>query len=83
MPFLPFALYTDVLLWLLFAAVAGYAWYCVRRPHLSAPWKRVFQSQAAVVSAVVVAGYVLIGFADSLHYRPRLEPAGTAGAAPV
>ena len=83
MPFLPFALYTDVLIWILFAAVAAYAWYCARRPHLAAPWKRVFQSKAAVVSAVVVAGYVAIGFADTLHYRPRLQPAGTAGAAPV
>jgi len=82
MAFLPFALYTDVLLWLLLAAVALYAWYCSRRPHLSAPWKRVFQSKAAVVSAVVVAFYVAIGFADSLHYRPRL-PGGSAGAAPV
>jgi peptide/nickel transport system permease protein len=80
---MPFALYTDVLMWLLFAAVAAYAWYCARRPHLAAPWKRVFQSKAAVVSAVVVACYVAIGFADTLHYRPRLQPAGTAGAAPV
>ena len=32
---------------------------------------------------MVVACYVAIGFADTLHYRPRLQPAGTAGAAPV
>jgi peptide/nickel transport system permease protein len=83
MPFLPFPLSTDVLLWLLLAAVAAYAWYCARRPHLAAPWKRVFQSKAAVVSAVIVACYVAIGFADTLHYRPRLQSAGTAGAAPV
>ena len=83
MPFLPFALYTDVLMWLLLAAVAVYGWYCARRPHLSAPWKRVFQSRAAVISAVVVACYVAIGFADTLHYRPRLQPAGGADAAPV
>lgn len=80
MPFLPFPLYTDVLLWLLVAAVLAYAWYCRRRPHLAAPWKRVFQSKAAVVSAVLVAAYVLIGLADSLHYRPRLPAAGAGGA---
>ena len=73
MPFLPFPLYTDALLWLLVAVVAFYAWYCSRRPHLSAPWRRVFQSKAAVVSTVLVGCYVLIGLADSLHYRPRLE----------
>jgi peptide/nickel transport system permease protein len=82
MPFLPFPLYTDVLLWLLIAVVALYAWYCSRRPHLRAPWKRVFQSNAAVVSAVIVACFVAIGFADSLHYRPRLQAAGS-GAGPV
>lgn len=81
MAFLPFPLYTDVLLWLLVAVVAFYAWYCRRRPHLAAPWKRVFQSKAAVVAAVVVAAYVLIGLADSLHYRPRLPAAGAGGAA--
>jgi peptide/nickel transport system permease protein len=68
---------TDFLLWLLIGAVALYGWYCSRRPHLAAPWKRVFQSQAAVVSAVILAGYVLIGFTDSLHYRPRLAQSGT------
>jgi len=31
---------TDFLLWLLIGAVALYAWYCSRRPHLAAPWKR-------------------------------------------
>src|SRR5688572_21501725 len=81
MSFLPFPLYTDVLLWLLIAAVALYAWYCRQRPHLGAPWKRVFQSKAAVISAVVVAFYVAIGFADSLHFRPRLAAAGSG--APV
>jgi peptide/nickel transport system permease protein len=80
MLFLPFPLYTDVLLWLLIAAIVFYGWYCSRRPHLAAPWKRVFQSKAAVVSAVILACYVAIGFADSLHYRPRLAQAGSAGA---
>jgi peptide/nickel transport system permease protein len=55
------------------AAAAGYAWYCARRPHLAAPWKRVFRSKAAVVSSVLLAAYLLVGLADSLHFRPRLE----------
>jgi peptide/nickel transport system permease protein len=83
MPFLPFALYTDVLLWLLVAVVAAYVWYCSRRAHLAAPWRRVFQSKAAVVSAVVVLCYVLVGLADSLHYRPRLQATGAAGQGPI
>jgi peptide/nickel transport system permease protein len=66
----PVVLATDVLLWLLVAAVAVYGAYSSRRAHLAAPWKRVFQSKAAVVSSVVLGFYLLVGLADSLHYRP-------------
>jgi peptide/nickel transport system permease protein len=73
---MPFPLFTDVLLWLLIAALAGYGWYCSRRAHLAAPWKRVFQSKAAMACSVVLACFVVIGFLDSLHYRARLEGGG-------
>jgi peptide/nickel transport system permease protein len=68
--FLP--LPTDILVWLLVGASAGFAWYCARRPHLAAPWRRVFRSRAAVASAVFLAAYLLVGFLDSMHYRPAL-----------
>jgi len=64
MPFAPLVLATDVLLWVLVAAVVFYAWYCQRRPHLAAPWKRVFQSRAAIITSVVLACYTAIGLAD-------------------
>src|SRR5215213_2814958 len=67
-----FPLPTDFLVWLLVVAVAGFAWYCARRPHLAAPWARVFRSRAAVASAVFLAFYLGIGLLDSLHYRPAL-----------
>jgi len=79
MPFLPVLLWTDVLLWLLVVAMAGYAFHCRRQPHLAAPWKRVFGSRAAMVSGVVLACYVGVGLADSLHFRRAL--AATAGKA--
>jgi len=66
----PVILATDALLWVLVAAVATYAWYCARRPHLAAPWRRVFMSRAAVASAVVLAAFLAVGLADSLHFRP-------------
>ena len=65
----PVVLATDALLWLLVAAVAVYALYCRRRPHLAAPWKRVFQSKAAVASGVVLGFFLLVGLADSLVPR--------------
>jgi peptide/nickel transport system permease protein len=81
MPFQPVPLATDALVWVLVAAAAGYGWYCARRPHFAAPWKRVFQSKAAMASSVLLAGYLAVGLADSLHFRPRLEHAGAAAAA--
>ena len=70
---MPVVLATDVLLWLLVAAVAAYFFYCRRHAHLVAPWRRVLQSRAALASLVVLAAFALVGLLDSLHFRPRLE----------
>ena len=73
MPFVPVVLATDLLLWLLLAALFVYGWYCRRRPHLAAPWKRVFQSPAAIITSVVLVCYAVIGLADALHFRVKLS----------
>ena len=73
---MPVLLATDVLLWLLVAGALVYFLYCRRHAHLAAPWRRVLQSRAALASLVVLAFFVLVGLADSLHFRPRI--AGTA-----
>src|SRR5579859_6513414 len=73
MPLLPVILITDGLLWFLVGAAVCYAWYCQRKPHLAAPWKRVFQSKAAIVCAVLLLAYLGIGLADSVHFRLRLQ----------
>jgi peptide/nickel transport system permease protein len=72
LPFETVFLATDVLLWAMVAVIAGYAWYCARRPHLALPWARVFQSRSAMASAVVLVAYLLVALADSIHYRPAL-----------
>ena len=71
---MPVVLATDLLVWLLVSAFAVYAGYCRRRPHLAAPWARVFRSPAAVAASVVLCAYISIGLLDSLHFRPALEP---------
>jgi len=71
--FVPVLLATDALIWLLVVAGAAYAWYCSRHEHLAAPWGRVLRSPAAIGSAVVLAAYLLVALADSLHFRPALE----------
>src|SRR6185369_9286738 len=54
----------------------AYALYCRRHVHLAVPWRRVFQSSAAMASAVVLATFLAIGLFDSLHYRPQLDQKG-------
>jgi peptide/nickel transport system permease protein len=70
---MPFLLPTDALVWLLVAMAAGYGLYCRRHAHLAAPWRRVFQSRAAMAAVVVLAAYAAVGLLDSLHFRPALE----------
>jgi len=71
-----FLLPSDVLVWLLVLAVAAFAAYCSRRPHLAAPWARVFRNRAAMAAAVFLSAYLLVGLLDSLHYRPTLPATG-------
>jgi peptide/nickel transport system permease protein len=69
----PVILVTDILVWLLAAVAAGYAFHCRRRPHLAIPWARVFRSAAAMASVVVLGAYATLGLLDCLHFRPALE----------
>ena len=69
---MPYVLPTDALVWLLVAVATGYAFYCRRHAHLSVPWRRVFQSPAAMASTVVLAAFLAVGLLDSLHFRPAL-----------
>ena len=66
---MPILLWTDALIWLLVFSCAFYFWYCWNRPHLAAPWARVFRSPAALVCSVILSAFVLIGLLDSLHFR--------------
>lgn len=69
---MPVFLPTDVLIWLLVAALVAFGAYSSRREHLAAPWARVFRSRIAVACAVVLACFIGVGLLDSLHYRPQL-----------
>lgn len=78
MPILPVVLWTDALVYLLLAVVAGFALYVRSHEHLRAPWRRVAQAPAAMSALVVLALFVLVGLLDSVHFRPALPaPPGT------
>ncbi|HYG46185.1 MAG TPA: ABC transporter permease [Bordetella sp.] len=76
-------LWTDIALFLLVAAVLGYAWHVRRSPTLRATWGRVGRDAPAMCSAVVLAAFVAVGLLDSIHFRPQLPPVpGAAADAP-
>jgi peptide/nickel transport system permease protein len=72
MPFKPVILWTDALIYLLLVAVALLAWHVRRHEHLAAPWRKVARSPSGLAAATVLAFFVAIGIADSIHYRPSV-----------
>jgi peptide/nickel transport system permease protein len=75
----PVMLWTDALVFLLAVVVVIFVLYARRKPHLRAPWHRVFSGRVAAVSVVVLLSFVLIGLLDSLHFRLPLEDNGNGG----
>ncbi|MBI4692826.1 MAG: ABC transporter permease [Gammaproteobacteria bacterium] len=72
---------TDVLLWLLAAIVAAYAWHAGRQEHLRAPWREVAKRPLGMAGAVVLAAYAAVALLDSVHFFPRVESGGKAALA--
>ena len=72
MSFQPVFLWSDVLLFVLIAAIVGLALWARRQDALRAAWGRVLNDGVAMAAATVLAVFVLIGLLDSLHYRERL-----------
>ncbi len=71
---MPVVLWTDLLVWLLMAALVGAVLLIRRQPHLRAPWGRVARDPMAMAAALVLAAYTAIALLDSLHYREALPP---------
>ena len=73
-------LWTDLVLWLVVAAVIAYVVHVRRSPNLRATWRHVLRDAPAMSAAVVLAVFIGLALLDSVHFRPRL--AAAAGAAP-
>ena len=72
MPFQLVFLWTDVLIYVLLAAVIGFGLYAARHEHLRAPWRLVARRPLAAAAAVVLAAYAAVGLLDSFHFHARL-----------
>jgi peptide/nickel transport system permease protein len=73
MPFKPVFLWTDILIYCLLAVIAIYVWRTAAKEHLAAPWRKLARRPGAMAASVVLAAFVLIGLADSIHYRALLS----------
>jgi len=68
----PVILWTDALIFVLFAVVFSFALYARKKEHLRAPWREVVRSRMAVASLVVLTVYTITGLLDSVHFRKAL-----------
>ncbi|MDP1692399.1 MAG: ABC transporter permease [Burkholderiaceae bacterium] len=68
-------LWTDAAMWLLVAALAGYTWTVLRKPALSASWRKVFADGPALASSVILLLCLVITLLDSVHFRAALPSA--------
>jgi len=73
MPFKPEILWTDALIYLLLVLVVALWWHIRRHEHLAAPWRKVARNASGMSAATMLVFFVVIGLADSLHYRPAIE----------
>ncbi|WP_457443172.1 ABC transporter permease [Roseateles sp. P5_E4] len=65
-------LWTDIALWLVAAAVVAYALRVRRQANLRATWRRVLRDPVAACAGVVMALFLLLTLADSIHLRHAL-----------
>jgi peptide/nickel transport system permease protein len=66
-------LWSDVLVWLLFATGIGLGALIAKSPPLLAAWRRVGANRMGMASATILLAFLLVGLLDSLHYRVALE----------
>ena len=71
-------LWTDAAIWLLVIGLVAYAVTVVRRPELSANWRKVFYDAPALASSFVLLICLAVTLLDSVHYRLLLPPAAGA-----
>ncbi|THF63384.1 ABC transporter permease [Pseudothauera rhizosphaerae] len=80
MDFQPVLLWTDLLFFLLLAAGVATVLHVRRSVPLRAAWRKVGRRPVGMASATVLAVFLLVGVADSLHFRPQLPPVEGASA---
>lgn len=73
MPFKLVFLWTDILVYLLIAAVLAFIVITRKKEHFLAPWRKVARSPFGMCALVVLLAFLLVGVLDCFHFRLRLE----------
>ena len=72
-------LWTDAALWVMFLAIAGYAWRVLHHPDLRATWRKVLLDPAALCAGLVLLVFIAVTAVDSLHFRRALPASAGQG----
>ena len=67
-------LWTDLLVFLLVAALGLFFWNLRKDAIVRNRWRQVFSSRLGMVCFTIITAYVLVALTDSLHFRRALEP---------
>ena len=67
-------LYTDVVMWLLFAAIVLYVRRVLRDPLSKQKWRKVLADRTALAAAAVLSVFFVVALTDSVHFRRALPP---------
>ncbi|MGD9832448.1 MAG: ABC transporter permease [Piscinibacter sp.] len=73
-------LWTDIVLYLMLAALVWYGWRIRVNANLRANWFKVLRDPAALCAGIVMVLFGLVTVADSVHFRRALPPAAGAPA---
>ncbi len=73
MPFSPIILWTDALIYLLVVCVLCFIRYVRHHEHMLTPWKRVGHSASGMSALTILLFFLIIGFLDTMHFRPVLD----------
>lgn len=70
---MPVFLWTDIMIWVLFALLVIGVRQIKKDPQKSQQWRNVFVSKTAIAAALVLAVYFVIALADSVHFKVDSE----------
>jgi len=66
-------LWTDIMVWILIAALLGWGWVISRSAQVKKQWHTIFKSGIAMASATILLFYLFFTLLDSVHLRLAKE----------